>query len=333
MPIRICSYNIEWFNHLFNKDNSLKTGTKEEERFAAIAAVLKHIKPDFIGIVEAPNTSRDLQESTVTRLENFAQYAGLPVNRAVMGYISPGTQELAALYNPDKLIVEHKPGGSADLVSNPPFNAEFRFDTDDDNIKEVYKHYRPPLELEVGVIQKDFRFKAMVVHAKTKGIFKSTDILHWERESRRNHLKLFAECEWIRRRVEEWFSDGSEVMVMGDINDGPGMDYYELKYGHSAMEIIMGDLFEPEKILHSWSGRPKWTADGWKPSSVRYKDIVTEKYVRVLIDHILVSRGIPVYGDSPHTIWNPYENDVAMEIKSDLTRASDHFPITLDLDL
>ncbi len=113
------------------------------------------------------------------------------------------------------------------------------------------------------------------------------DIIHWERESIRNRLKLFAECEWIRRRVEEWLEDGSEVVVMGDFNDGPGMDYYELKYGRSAIEIVMGDIFEPDLILRSYMGRPKWTSKGWKPTSARFKDRMTEVYVNVVIDHIL----------------------------------------------
>ena len=57
MTLRICSYNIEWFNHLFNKDNSLKTGNKEQARFTALQNVLQGLQSDLIGILEAPNTS------------------------------------------------------------------------------------------------------------------------------------------------------------------------------------------------------------------------------------------------------------------------------------
>ena len=32
MTLRLCSYNVEWFNHLFNKDNSMKNGEKEQKR-------------------------------------------------------------------------------------------------------------------------------------------------------------------------------------------------------------------------------------------------------------------------------------------------------------
>lgn len=333
MALRICSYNIEWFNRLFNADNTLKSSQSDQERLTAIKNVLTRIEPDLVGIVEAPNTTVDRRQSTVTKLENFAQYAGLRVKKAMTGYISGGFQEIAVLYDSDKLTVNHDPGGDANIKKNPPFDGDFYFDTDDDRIQEVYKHYRPPLEAHVRVNQTGAEFNIIVAHPKSKGIFDSMDMLHWERESTRNRLKLYAECEWIRRRVDEWLKGNKHVVVMGDFNDGPGMDFYELKYGRSAVEIIMGDIFEPDKILRNYAGKPKWTSDGWKPASARYKDRMTEDNVDVLIDHIMVSSGLAVMGNSPHKIWNPYEDNDAKTFRNDLKKASDHFPVTLDLNL
>lgn len=333
MPLRICSYNLEWFDHMFNSDNSLKTGPAEQERLNAVASVLGKIKPDLVGIVEAPNTTANGQESTVVKLENFAQDAGLAVRKAITGYISSGLQELALLYNPDKLTVTLDQGGDTNSRTNPPFDGEFYFDTDEDRIKEVYKHYRPPLEAKVKKKQSTGEFWVILAHTKSKGIFNSMDMLHWERESRRNRLKLFAECEWIRQRVDEWLGKGRSVVVMGDINDGPEMDYYEFKTGRSAMETIMGDIFQPDQLLKYYIGRPKWTSKGWKPSSTRFKDKLTETYVSVLIDHVLVSSDLPVVANAPHQIWNPFENAQAAPLKADLLKASDHFPVTLDLDI
>jgi len=333
MALRICSYNVEYFNRLFNNDNSLRDGQNEQERLTAIKNVLSRIDSDFVGFVEAPNTTRDLQQSTVTKLENYAQFAGLRIRKALIGFISGGNQEIAALYDPGKLTVVHDPGGDANLQRNPPFNGEFYFDTDDDRIKEVYKHYRPPLEAHVRVNQTGAEFNVIIAHAKSKGIFSSMDMLHWERESTRNRLKLYAECEWIRRRVDEWLGQGRHVVVMGDFNDGPGMDFYEFKHGRSAVEIVMGELFQPDTILRNYSGKPKWTAKGWKPSSARFKDRMTDDYVNVLIDHILVSLGLPVVNNLPYKIWNPFEDEDARTFRNDLLKASDHFPVTLDLNL
>lgn len=332
MAIRICSYNVEWFNRLFNKNNTLKTGAKEQKRLGAIRDVLQTVRADLIGVVEAPNTSRDGTESTVLRLETFAAWAGLPAGKALTGVISGGYQELAVLYDPNKFTVTHQPGGRKGGVFNPPFNEEFRFDTDEDRIKEVYKFYRPPLEARVQITGADSEFQLMVVHPKSKGIFDEMDRAHWERESVRNRLKLFAECTWIRRRVDEWLKENKRVVVMGDLNDGPGMDFYEARYGRSAVEIVMGDLFSPGRILRNHGGAPKWTARGWSPASARYKDRFTEDYVNVLIDYILVSKDIePVPGDRAHRIWNPGENEEAKAIRTALRAASDHYPVTLDL--
>ncbi len=162
MPLRLCSYNVEWFNHLFNKDNSLKNGEKEKKRIKALHNVFEHIRADFVGILEAPNTSSDGKESTIKKLENFAHSENLPIGKAVTGYISGGTQEIAIMYNPDKLSVAHAPGGKPSSKSNPPFNGEFYFDTDEDRIKELYKHYRPPLEVLVTKKHDDVRFKVIV---------------------------------------------------------------------------------------------------------------------------------------------------------------------------
>ncbi len=332
MPLRICSYNIEWFNHLFDKDNTLKTGAEEQERIEAIKTVLNHLQPDLLAIIEAPNTTADGSESTVKKLETFAAHAGLSMTKAVTGFISAGTQEIAAMFDPNKLTVTHKPGGKKGSKSNPPFDGEFFFDTDDDNIKEMYKHYRPPLEIEVKVNQSGTTFRIIIVHTKSKGIFNNMDMMHWERASTRNRLKLYAECTWIRNRIDELLSKNQEVIVMGDMNDGPGMDFYEFKFGRSAVETVMGDIFEPDRILRNYAGKPKWTAYGWKPSSARFKDRITEFPVNVLIDHILVSSGLPVT-DHPHTIWNPYNIESAKPIKKELLKTSDHFPLTLDLNL
>lgn len=329
MPIRLCTYNIEWFDRLFDQ-NELKTGGPEQRRLEAIKAVLQKVKADLIGVVEAPNTSKDGSQSTVTRLETFATWAQLSTKKALIGFVSSGMQEVAILYNPDKFSAKHAPGGDPNRKTNPPFDQEFQFDTDDDRIKELYKFYRPPLEAEVKITETDKSFYLMLVHPKSKGIFNATDMLHWERESRRNRRKLYAECTWVRQRVNEWLKSRREVLVMGDINDGPGMDYHEFQFGRSAVEIIMGDIFEPARILRSYAGRPKWTSYGWRPASTRFKDRFTEDTVNVLIDHILVSQGIAVVPDS-HKVWNPYQDNDAKKFRGDLNLASDHFPVTLDL--
>ncbi len=327
--MRICSYNIEWFDKLFNADNTLKTDQESKPRLDSIADVLSTIDADLIGITEAPNNLKSGAKKTVSCLENFASAYGLTTDKALIGFPSAGQQEISVLYNSSKIDAVHAPGGK-NTKSNPKFNEQLELDTDDDGIKELYKFYRPPLELEISDLDSGDKTNIIIAHTKSKGIFKSADLVFWERENVRSRRKLFAECSWIRKRVDEWLDAGKRVLVMGDINDGPGMDSYEFQFGKSAVEIIMGDIFSPEKVLKSHIGRPKWSALGWTPSSTRFKDRITETQVNVLIDHILVSQNIGVQAES-HKVWNPYQQMEAHDIKNSLEAASDHFPVTIEL--
>ena len=333
--IRIATWNIEHFNHYFNEDNSVKTTAEAVEKFTAISEIMNnHLKADIIGIVEAPNTTTTTgNQDGVKKLENFALAYGLATTKAKQGFISRGTQELIFLYNPNKITsLTHRPTGSTtSTTTNPKFDREFHFDADDDNIKEIYEHYRPPFEAKVEINGEEYWF--MLVHAKSKGIFDSVDQVHLERVSRRNRLKLYGESTWIRQRIEKWLNDGKKVMVMGDINDGPGMDIYEMRYGKSSVEVIMGDIFEPQKLLINHLGRPKYGAYGWEPASASFKDRITEDYINVLIDHILVSQNVNIVAGSAR-VWNPYQAPTGDPIKNqrDLFRtASDHFPVSIDL--
>ncbi len=328
--LRICSYNVQYMDDHFESDNSLKLSGDSLQTLEALKEVIKAIDPDVLGLIEAPNTSPSSAKSTLTCLENFARWAGLRQRRALIGFPSAGRQELALLYDPDKVSIEHVPGGRRGSKSNPRFDEAFYFDTDSDNIKEVYKFYRPPLEarIEYGGGQTLY---LILAHTKSKGIFKATDMIHWQRESERDRRKLFAECSWIRRRVDEWLAQERKVVVMGDMNDGPGMDFYEYQFGRSAVELIMGDIFEPKGVLCNYAGRPKWTRKGWSPYSARFKDRFTEANVNVLIDHILSSQNVAVADDKPLTIWNPYEEEAARPLRALLRRASDHFPLSLDI--
>jgi len=342
MSFKVCSYNIEHFDDLFESDSQLKVDAESQSKLDAISEVLKKVNPDILGVVEAPDTTKSGTKSTIKRLELFASTYNLPVKKAIMGYVSNYSQELALLYNPDLFKVKWIKS-TPDPVKAPPFDGTFTFDTDDDKITELYEFARPPLELEIEKKQDNKKYRLLLAHPKSKGIFKSVDILHWGRESIRSRKKLIAECTWIRRRIEEWLDAGEKVIVMGDINDGPGMDFYEVNYCRSAFEILMGSLFDPKRILNNYIGMPKWTSDGWKPASTRFKDRLTEYYVQVLIDHILLSPDIKIKNKS-HKIWNPYIYTKTADWnpfggakptdaeKKMFSTASDHFPVSIEID-
>jgi hypothetical protein len=342
MKLKIAVYNMEWMKDLFFRDGTPKTvnePTKEDredgERSVLLATVVQTMDPDVLGIVEGPDTLADLSKTASGQLEAWRDLHGLDSNyEAVHGFPSGGQQELCALFKRDKVRLAHRPEGRA---SKHPFNEPFLVDTTDTLVKEHYKHYRPPLELslrEPGDGGPE-RARLVVAHTKSKGIFDSVDLARFEQLSERNRRKLYGECFSIRERCDQWLDDDPDlkIIVMGDINDGFGLDYYEQRFRRSAVEILLGDVWAPNKILRHVLPRPKLGRYGWKPSSSRFQDPITEDLINVLIDHILVSQSITVENAR---VWNPFPKDAPDDVKAfkaALAGASDHFPVSVDVEI
>jgi len=158
------------------------------------------------------------------------------------------------------------------------------------------------------------------------------DYAKFEQISERDRMRLFAECMSIRAKCDDYISNGSQVIVMGDINDGVGKDFYENRFSKSAVETLLGDVWSKDKILSSVIEKPKWTSRGWKPSSSSFTDRITEDKINVLIDHLIVSQGLNSINGK---VWNPFELKEEKEVQSiseELVKASDHFPVTAEVN-
>lgn len=337
MKLKVAVYNVKWMSRLFSADGSLKTTGPEAARAAQLAAIVGKMAPDIIGIVEGPDTTVSGAKTASKQVKTWASGHGLHSSyKAVHGFPSPGRQELCMMYRSDKAKVVFKPERRQ---SKHPFNEQFLVDTSDSLIKEAYKHYRAPLELQVLTLdspQKEIA-RVIVAHTKSKGIFDSVDIARFEQLSERNRKKLYAECLSIRERCDQWLSDEPKrnVVVMGDINDGAGMDYYERRFSRSAVELLMGDPWLPDLQMKHVLPKPKIGSKGWVPYSSDFRDTLTEYTVNVLIDHILVSLGTKV---ADAVIWNPHlksnSGDVGIQaVKQELDTASDHYPVMATLDM
>jgi len=329
MKLKFAVYNVEWMRDLFNRDGTLKTGEEEVQRSTQLANVVRKINPDFIGIVEGPDTLANGTKTATQQLETWVAEHNLNPNyKGVHGHPSGGQQELCAIYDSAKIDVDFTPTRDR----HNQFDEPFLIDTTDRLIKEQYKHFRPPLEFTVKDLAGHEFCKVIVAHTKSKGIFSAVDYARFEQISERDRLRLYAECMSIRKKCDDYLEDDSEVIVMGDINDGVGMDFYERRFKKSAVDVILGDVWQPALILQSVLPKPKWTSYGWKPSSSRFRDRITEDKINVLIDHMMVSGGLN-YTDGK--VWNPYEQRDDVEIQDisyDLKNASDHFAISAEIE-
>lgn len=338
MGLNIAVYNVEWMKRLFDADGQPITDGDKGKRSRQLAEVVAAIDPDILGIVEGPDTTASGSKTASDQIGAWAAYHGLNASyKGVHGFPSAGQQELCALYKSNKVTVNHKPEKKA---SRHPFNEKFLVDTTDSLVKEQYKHYRPPLELSVEeAVAGNELMRIIVAHTKSKGIFDMVDMARFEQLSERNRRKLYAECISIRERCDQWLSDKPDrpVIVMGDINDGAGLDYYERRLMRSAMEILLGDVWEPELVLKHVMPRPKLRRYGWDPYTSRYTDRLTDDTFNVMIDHILVHYPAPVHDA---IVWNPYlkQKDTATTnqvraIQTALREASDHYPVSAVIEV
>ena len=105
-PFRLVSWNVEWFDRLFGAGDALMADGERSARYevtrarqaGAIAGVLRHLDPDAVLVIEAPDEGP--HRHTRAALEVFARWAGLRTGRATIGFANHTRQEIALMFDP-----------------------------------------------------------------------------------------------------------------------------------------------------------------------------------------------------------------------------------------
>ena len=332
--MRLATYNVEWFSNLFDDEGILmddrkwsgRHDVKRHEQLTALGIVFSALDADAIMIIEAPDGHR--RRDGVAALENFAKTMEIRARKAVMGFVNDTQQEIALLFDPDSLSARHDPVGS------PRFDEDYRIDLDIDADPERVRWSKPPLELAVRTAEgTDLRL--IGVHAKSKAPYGARNPNQVMRIAIENRRKQLAQCIWLRERVDDHLDAGEALIVLGDFNDGPGLDEYERLFGRSGVEIVIGNpgddtcLYDPhaDQVLNHPAGR--------MPTSARFWISQQKQWMQTLLDYVMVS---PDLRDKAHDwrIWHPFDDPAIAgvpELKTALLTASDHFPVTVELDI
>ncbi|PCJ09412.1 MAG: endonuclease [Rhodobacteraceae bacterium] len=330
--MRLVSYNVEWFAALFDERDQLvldqaPSGRHGIDRFTqgqALAQVFQTLDADAVMVIEAPNSGRS--QSTVKALQNFAERVGVRARQVVMGFANDTQQEIALMFDPDVLQVRHDP--QQDEMA-PRFDGVFNIDLDIDARLDHVRFSKPPLELAVTTAG-GRELRLIGAHLKSKAPHGARNRDAEIRLSIANRRKQLAQAIWLRRRVEQHLQDGQDLIVMGDLNDGPGLDEYERLFGHSSVEIVMGEEMQDPHASHL--SQPRAVA---LPSSSRFFNPKTKRFFCALLDYVMLSPGLMDLAPE-WRIWHPFEDaecygDVAL--REALLAASDHFPVSLDIEL
>jgi hypothetical protein len=336
--LRLATYNVAWFNALFDDHGRMLADTGASSRYqvtrgeqlAALGRVFQALDADGVMVIEAPDTNGKRQ--TVRALEGFARACGLRARQAVIGFPSETEQEIAFLYDPDRLTVRHDPKGAPLGPGTPRFDGTFRYDLDADAVHETIRFSKPPLELAVTAGGRMLRL--IGVHAKSKNPHGATNRAAEIRISIENRRKQLAQCLWLRQRVEDHLDRGDSLVVLGDFNDGPGIDEFEKLFGHSGVEIVLGTTPDPARQLTDpHAAMALQSRVGFAPTTARFYLAPQKRYFEALLDFIMVSPDLAARAPD-WRIWHPF-NDPAIaatpDLRAALLAASDHFPVTLDL--
>ena len=341
--MRIATYNVEWFSALFDEEDvlfddgawSARHDVTRAEQTAALGMVFQALDADAIMVIEAPDQSR--KQSTIRALTGFAEHFGLRADTALLGFSNDTQQEIALLYDPRVLTAVHDPRGAFSgpegASGAPRFDGALRIDLDIDATEDLVVFSKPPLELQLTTAA-GFDFRMIGAHLKSKaphGARSPAEVLRFGIANRRKQL---AQAIWLRRRIEEHLAEGTPLIVLGDLNDGPGLDEFEDLFGRSSVEIVLGHgregaLFDPhaETALSRKLGPVPTTSRFWiRPE---------KRYLQALLDYIMVTPDLRQRG-AVWRIWHPLDDPECWRkpaLRDALVTASDHFPVTLDIDL
>ncbi len=341
--MRIATYNVEWFNNLFDNDDRLieddrPSGRREitcREQALAVAEVLTALNADAVMLQEGPDTTRT--RSTARALEGFAARFDLRTNRAVTGFPSESQQEIALLYDPTAMSALHDPLGEATgkrgSSDAPRFDGVFRIDIEGSGREEPMRFSKPPLELLVETASGSI-LRMIGVHVKSKAPHGARDPEDARRLKLLHRRKQYAQSLWLRQRIDTHLASGESVIVLGDFNDGPGIEDAPEARLPSAVATVLGHDRPFHDRLHDRHAAAALLGPGTAaPTSARFLMAEDGHYFSALLDYIMISEDL--LDRSPRwCIWHPFDEPVCYRnpgLRDALLLASDHFPVTLDL--
>ncbi|MBF8193568.1 endonuclease [Nonomuraea sp. K274] len=303
------------------------------EAAGRLAGLISAIDADIIALVEAPSRPAEL----ALFINEYLSSGGSATYDFVMGD-SGGSQKLALLFKPGQVAA-----GLAPLADVAPFIEPWLADVDGDAVLDEYAFTRNPL-----CCTADFdgtRVGVVVTHLKSNFVNQGREM--WQDPARRpdfvkaalrNRRRIANEAMRIRRGLEQRMNadPGCALIVLGDLNDGPGHDYFEEQYlAHDVTDLLLGSPYRPERLFgHAQAD----VAEDRRYSAV-FDDFVTEETNRrVLLDHILLSPGlmnggspltkVPGSGRVEHDAWNA---QLAGDGSARDRRATDHRPASVTL--
>jgi hypothetical protein len=340
--MRIVDWNIEHMNSWFvpNSDPSSPAlrasfpgggfGGGRIDDVAALAQraanVLSGLDPDVICIQEGAG-----KEEVALFLSQL-----LPIlNGGTWTVLSGagGAQKLIVAARTDRDVISATVADDTGMTVQ--LDADYEADTDGDTVLETDTSFaRVPLV--VDLVAHGHSIRIVNCHLKSKfvsggeALFNGTQAEQREfiRAALVNRRRISAEAFRIRTYLDELFDANPDrlVLLAGDLNDGPGFDFFERRYlTHSVVDLAFGSVLLPDGRLT----QPLIQAGQPRPASAFFDDFVEGVQNKpLLLDHIGLSPELSRWLDSARIANTEFDAEVQLGAQHERERLpSDHRPV------
>jgi endonuclease/exonuclease/phosphatase family metal-dependent hydrolase len=331
--LKVTSWNIEHMDGLLHP----APDTKKRARLDAIAEEILQIGPDILCVLEGPKSEAQID----TFCNEHLNGAYRAIKATGGDYQIRGNQFIWFLV--DELY--------ASMCSLLPASVWNEFVGRDWSVhfwgepaNKRHSHFRHPQVLVLD--WEGTRVEFIGLHLKSKFVQRGRS--RWDAGGREREgfiadaikarIKLTTEAANVRAYIDRKFlqTDNPAIFVMGDLNDGPGKEYFERDYlFFDLLSNIQGEVFFAQRFLNhalfDYAQHLRWSVD--------FDDFVDpDREPHILLDHIMFTQSL--VDDSIPLKVKKHAGRVEHEIH-ELIRASnfryahpsDHRPVSVDVTI
>jgi hypothetical protein len=296
-----------------------------------VAEVVKKLDPDVLTIEEGPSDIREMELFASTYLVD----GNGNLLFDIFGGIDGRSQKIYTLVKKGGALINPEiPADALTLELEDPWGS----DVDGDFRIEGYEFTRQPLVVE-GNTGDGTKLKIVTLHTKSKyvhdgkALWNNPDTKHeFVIAALKNRRRISSEAMRVRWYLNESVKQdsNSSIIVTGDFNDGPGIDFFEKNYlTHNVTDILLGSTYYPNLLfshafLESVPEHKRYTAI--------FDDYIDDiKGRRLLLDHILVSPALSSRIKDSGIAHQEYNAGIDATASGRQKYVSDHRPVSIDL--
>ena len=327
--VKITSWNVAHLDRLTKSTLS----DNARRRRDAIVREIHDLSPDILCLLEGPKG-----EEAIERVSNdLLGGEWVAVKTADGEYGTRGSQWIWFLVRKDHSDrASLLPTETWDAFAGRSWPCHFWGEFEE----RKHRHYRHPQVLVLD--WNGLRVEFIGLHLKSKFVNQGKRMWNeggaereeFVRKALTARIKMTTEATNVRAYIDAKFRqvENPAIFVMGDLNDGPGKEYFEERFlFFDLISNVQGDIFSASRFLnHALFDFPdhlRW--------SVVFKDFVDpDRDPHILLDHILFTQGL-VDGSLPWRIdahAGKVEHEIHDLINATLPKSaktSDHKPVSV----